>query len=159
MKRLTYLAVATAFLIGVSLSFDACKKEDELYDECLETIKPSVTLKLMISADITYKNNFPYGGVVDFNIRKTYCDGHVSGDYDLSHIKPDDTGLWISGMTYSYHFGNLKDKVAITFHFIDPELGTHWRHEAEISYSDAESNPQSPNITFIRYDIVLPWDI
>lgn len=51
MKRLTYLAVTIAFLIGVSITFNACEKEYHKPNDNAPDLVISKTTKVIFNSD------------------------------------------------------------------------------------------------------------
>jgi hypothetical protein len=141
------------FLIAaVALMSTKCEKEDKT-DECKPYEMPSITRDFVIWANIIYLDSVPFTYEVIFNIKKTYCDGTIRGDYWLDHIDADDNGDWFSGMTYTYDFGNKRDKITISFDFYNPLDIEQWVVTYDLFYEDVEFAP-----VLLNFDIILPWN-
>jgi len=146
-----HLIIFTFMIGAIALIATDCKKEEET-DECSAFEMPSINRNFVIWAHFTLEDGTPYTDDVSFNIRKTYCDGHVSGDYYIHHIDPDEFGDWFSGMTYNYDLANQKDKITINFTVHNPWLNQADVIQEELFYDDVVSLPD-----LLHFDISLPW--
>ncbi len=147
---ITFIFLITA----VAMMSTKCEKEEKTEEpDCKLYEMPSITRDFVIWANIMWMDSVPYTSNVVFNIKKTYCDGTVKGDYSLHEILPDDYGDWFSGMTYTYNFANQRDKITIRLVLYNHSLHEEWTVTHHYFYDDVESMP-----TLLNLDIILPWN-
>jgi hypothetical protein len=152
-----YLIIFLAVSSLIVFTDASCSKDDEIItNDCEITQMTEIERAFHFTAEIMYKDNSPYQGDLSFKIKKEYCNGTVSGEYFENNVNSNSSGIWFSGMSYTYKFANSKDRVIVQLTFTTDKK-EYYEWWTEINYETAAS--QSTTWPPMEYEclVILPW--
>lgn len=146
MKKIKNSFIVIMMLLA-SFTFSSCEKVDELLqgavsecDDPANQIDESIEFNLRCI--VQYADSQPaYDLYVFMDIHKEYCDGTTKGFFQSDALtnRTDPSGHWNSNWEYTYKYGNIKDRVLVTY---TVETGDELFDEIELH----------------RYDVVYRWE-